>query len=190
MKMEIELVEGESLNVPDWGATHILRPDLLVLARSIAEHGVLAPLVVQREGSNVIDGAQRLRLCLDNAALNEACEGKVPVVWIDCDNAEAMILHIQINRGRGAVVAHKLSKLIKTLKRVMRMTDAQYKDLFNMKFDELELLLDGSIIKHRKVANHRYSRAWVPVEAPPGTTDSDLAIRRKVAIEKPPNPDR
>ena len=88
------------------------------------------------------------------------------------------------------MVAHKLSKLVKTLKRVMRMTDAQYNDLFNMKFDELELMLDGSIIKHRKVPKHKYSRAWVPVEAPPGTTDSDLAMRHKVAIEKPPNPDR
>lgn len=188
--MEIEHVQCESLNIPDWHATYILKPDLLVMARSMGEHGILSPLVVQREGANVIDGGQRLRLILDNAALNEACEGKVPVTWIDCDNAEAMILHIQINRGRGAMVAHKLSKLVKTLKRVMRMTDAEYNDLFSMKFDELELMLDGSIIKHRKVANHRYSRAWVPVEAPPGTTDSDLAIRRKVVIEKPPNPDR
>ncbi len=88
------------------------------------------------------------------------------------------------------MVAHKLSKLVKTLKRVMRMTDTEYNDLFSMKFDELELMLDGSIIKHRKVASHNYSRAWVPIEAPPGTTDSDSAIRQKVAIEKPPNPDR
>jgi hypothetical protein len=188
--MEIEYVQCESLNIPDWHATYILKPDLLVMARSMGEHGILSPLVVQREGANVVDGGQRLRLILGNAALNEACEGKVPVVWIDCDDTEAMILHIQINRGRGAIVAHKLSKLVKTLKRVMRMTDAQYNDLFNMKFDELELMLDGSIIKHRKVPKHKYSRAWVPVEAPPGTTDSDLAMRYKVAIEKPPNPDR
>ena len=87
-------------------------------------------------------------------------------------------------------MAHKLSKLVKTLKRAMRLTDADYKDLFNMKFDELELMLDGSIVKHRTVAKHNYSRAWVPVEAPPGTTDSDLAMRHKVAIEQPPNPDR
>ncbi len=188
--MEIEQVQCESLNIPDWHATYILKPDLLVLARTIAEHGILSPLVVQREGANVIDGGQRLRLIRESGPLYEECGGQVPVVWVDCDNTEAMILHIQLNRGRGAMVAHKLSKLIKTFKRVMRMTDAEYSDLFNMKFDELELMLDGSIIKHRKVANHNYSRAWVPVEAPPGTTDSDLAMRHKVAIEKPPNPDR
>jgi len=188
--MEVEHVQCESLNIPDWHATYILKPDLLVLARTIAEHGILSPLVVQREGANVVDGGQRLRIVLGNACINEACKGKVSVTWVDCDNTEAMILHIQLNRGRGAMVAHKLSKLVKTLKRVMRMTDAQYNDLFNMKFDELELMLDGSIIKHRKVSKHKYSRAWVPVEAPPGTTDSDLAMRHKVAIEKPPNPDR
>ena len=188
--MEIEHVPCESLNIPDWHATYILRPDLLVLTRSITRHGILSPLVVQREGSNVIDGGERLRLVREVGPLYEECGGQVPVVWVDCDNAEAMILHIQINRGRGRLVAHKLSKLIKTLKRAMRLTDADYKDLFNMKFDELELMLDGSIVKHRKVAKHNYSRAWVPVEAPPGTTDSDLAMRHKVAIEQPPNPDR
>ena len=108
--MEIELVEGESLNIPDWGATYILRPDLLVLARSIGEHGILAPVVVQREGANVIDGGHRLRL------VSAGDPGStVPVVWVDCGTTESMVLHIQLNRGRGTLVAHKLSKLIKNL---------------------------------------------------------------------------
>lgn len=104
------------------------------------------------------------------------------------------MLHIQLNRGRGALVAHKLSKLVKTLDRVMKLSPKQFNEYFAMKFDELELMLDGSIIKYRKVAEHNYSRAWVPVEAPSGSTDSELAQRRKVSeeivIEKPPNSDR
>ena len=74
------------------------------------------------------------------------------------------------------------------------MTSTDFNDHFAMKFDELELMLDGSIIKRRKVADHNYSRAWVPIEAPPGSTDSELARKHQVAeeivIEKPPNPDR
>jgi hypothetical protein len=54
-----------------------------------------------------------------------------------------------------------------------------------MKGDELELMMDGSMIKHRKVPNHRYSRAWVPIEAPAGTVD-----KKSADIESPPNPDR
>ena len=187
--MEIEQVECGSLNIPDWHATYILKPDLSVLAKSISEYGILSPLVVQREGMNVIDGGHRLRL------VSAGDPGStVPVTWVDCDTTGAMMLHIQLNRGRGALVAHKLSKLVKTLDRVMKLSPKQFNEQFAMKFDELELMLDGSIIKHRKVAEHNYSRAWVPVEAPPGSTDSELAQRRKVAeeivSEKPSNSDR
>ena len=187
--MEIEQVECGSLNIPDWHATYVLKPDLSVLAKSISQYGILSPLVVQREGANVIDGGHRLRLV---AAGDPG--STVPVVWVDCGTTESMVLHIQLNRGRGTLLAHKLSKLIKTLERAAEMTPAEFSDHFAMKFDELELMLDGSIIKRRKVADHNYSRAWVPVEAPPGSTDSELARKHKVAeeivIEKPPNPDR
>ena len=54
-----------------------------------------------------------------------------------------------------------------------------------MRGDEVELMLNPSIIKQRNVKDHRYSRAWVPVEAPPGTVD-----KAGQAIEAPPNKDR
>jgi hypothetical protein len=53
-----------------------------------------------------------------------------------------------------------------------------------MKKDEFDLMLDGNLLKNRKISEHKYSRAWVPVEAPPGTLASMLAI------ESPPNQDR
>ena len=53
-----------------------------------------------------------------------------------------------------------------------------------MRHDEFHLMLDGSLLKHRKVSEHNYSRAWVPVEADPKATEL------QVAIERPPNADR
>ena len=54
----------------------------------------------------------------------------------------------------------------------------------SMKKDEYELMMDGTLLKHRKVSDHKYSRAWVPVEAPPGTIDTGIEF------ETPPNSDR
>lgn len=175
----------DELNIPDWNATYILRPDLLVLTSSMMDYGILSPLVVQQDGLNVIDGSQRLKAIRGNKHLSEHFADGVPVHMIDCGTTEAMALHVQLNRGRGSMVAHRLSRIVKQLKRSGAFSVEDFVGRFCMKGDELELMLDGSIIKHRKVPNHRYSMAWVPVEAPPGTVDS-----KPVAAEKPPNPDR
>jgi hypothetical protein len=96
-----------------------------------------------------------------------------------------MALHVQLNRGRGNMVAHKLSQIVKQLKRSGYFEIEDFLRHFNMKGDELELMLDGSIIKYRKVPNHRYSRAWVPIEAP-----AEAVAAKSQTIEKPPTPDR
>jgi hypothetical protein len=177
--------EAESLHVPEWNATYILRPDLLVLANSLMEYGMLSPMVVQSQGMIVIDGTQRLKAIRGNKHLAEKFKDGIPVHLIDCGTAEAMALHVQLNRGRGNTVAHKLSQIVKQLKRSGYFEIEDFERHFNMKGDELELMLDGSIIKHRKVPNHRYSRAWVPIEAPVGAVEE-----KSQSIEKPPTPDR
>ena len=183
--MNVEQCSTDDLNVPTWNATYILRPDLLVLTASLMDYGILSPFVVQKDGMNVIDGSQRLRVITGNKHLSEKFADGVPIQIIDCGETEAMALHIQLNRGRGNIVAHKLSRIVKQLKRSKAFSVEDFASRFSMKGDELELMLDGSIIKHRKVPNHRYSMAWVPVEAPPGTVD-----KKEVTTEKPPNPDR
>jgi hypothetical protein len=45
-------------------------------------------------------------------------------------------------------------------------------------------MLAGGLLKQRKIPQHTYSRAWVPVEAP--SADKLNAV----SIERPPNPDR
>ncbi|MGA1219392.1 MAG: ParB N-terminal domain-containing protein [Ilumatobacteraceae bacterium] len=183
--MEIDLVATENLHVPDWNATYILRPDLLVLAESLATDGILSPLVVQRSSSNVIDGSQRLRLIVGNRHLAEMFP-VVPVIWKDVSDSDAMAMHVQINRGRGTIVAKSLSAIVRALKRSRAFSVEDFDRRFCMRGDELELMLDGTILKHRDVKNHRYSRAWVPVEAPAGTVE---AAGTRIT-EEPPNADR
>ena len=59
-----------------------------------------------------------------------------------------------------------------------------FEEILQMRHDEFHLMLDGSLLKHRKISEHNYSRAWVPVEADPKATEI------QVAIERPPNADR
>lgn len=185
-QFDIEIISGDQLQEPEWNATHILRPDLLVLADSIANYGIMSPLIVQKSTNIVIDGTQRLRLIAGNKHLRELHYENIPVRFIDVGNLDAMLIHVQLNRGRGQLVAKRLSTLVRALHKSKKLSTEDFSRRLSMKFLELELMLDSTIIKHRDIKNHSYSRAWVPVEAPPGTVDQEGSI----TIERPPNPDR
>ncbi len=180
-----EQVEPERLKEAPWAATYTLLPDLKTLASSLGEYGQLTPVLAQKSTGYIIDGSQRVRLISGNKGIAEKVGGMVWVSWIDCSDIDAMVLHVQMNRGRGQIVARKLSKIVRMLEKAAGFSKSDFDRLFTMKFDELDLMLDGSILKHRKISNHSYSRAWVPVEAPPGTVD-----KVSMVIETPPNADR
>lgn len=183
--MKIDLVKLDELHVPTWNTTHILRPDLLVLADSIVSFGIQSPLVVRKDDNSIIDGSQRYKLITGNKSIAEMFTDGIPVTYVDCDELDAMILHVQMNRGRGAIVAKQLSSIVRLLKKSRKCNEQDFVKRFCMKFDELELMLNPTIIKQRKISDHNYSRAWVPVEAPPGTVDKSPLL-----LETPPNPDR
>ena len=183
--MKVEIVDINELSEFDWTSTHILRPDLLVLADSIGTVGLLSPIVVQQGTNKIIDGTQRVRLIKGNSHLATRYAEGIPVTYIDCSEMDAMIIHVQINRGRGSIVAKRLSRIVRTLNKTKKLDERGFNAKFCMKFHELELMLDGTLIVHRDIKNHTYSRAWVPVEAPPGTVEKD-----GIKIERPPNADR
>lgn len=183
--MKIDNIDPQELNIPSWNATYILRPDMVTMAASLGEYGLLTPLVVQESTNVVIDGSQRLKVIQGNKIIAKKIGASVPIRFVDCDELDAMILHIQLNRGRGSMVAKQVSNIVKKLNRSKRLAEADFERLFCMKYDELELMLDGTIIKHRDIQNYNYSRAWVPVEAPSNTVEEG-----GISIERPPNQDR
>lgn len=183
--MKIEFVSINDLVVPEWDTVHILRPDLLVLADSITSFGLQSPLVVRKADNSIIDGSQRYKLIAGNKSISALFADGIPVTYIDCDELDAMVLHVQMNRGRGAMVAKKLSAIVRLLQKSRKFSEPDFAKRFCMKFDELELMLNPTIIKQRKITEHNYSRAWVPVEAPPGTVD-----KMPFTVESPPNADR
>lgn len=180
---EVRQIDPKDLKPAPWKATYLLSPDLAVLARSIHAYGVLSPIVVREQDLTIIDGHERHLLALNNQQIKEAIGATVPVISVKCSEKDAMILHIQLNRGRGLVVAKKLSSLIRTLFISESVTEQELCTALNMTLDELEVLTDGTIIKHRDIKNHIYSRAWVPVE-------SSVKLVDEPQIETPLNGDR
>jgi len=72
-----------------------------------------------------------------------------------------------------------LSRVIRTLLKVM--DDREIMDALNMSEDEFDILEDGSLLKKRKIKQHNYNKAWVPIES---SSSEDFHI------ERPPTPDK
>ena len=182
--MNIEMVDWDRLSEAPWRTTYVLKPDQKVLVGSLLDYGWLAPLIAHRKSGMIIDGHERWLIAGEEKKIIRRDKGRVPVVWVDCDEVEAMIMHIRLNRGRGAVQAKKLSSVFKQITRSGKYDKQELKKLFTMSTDEMDLLFDGGLIKTRKLDQHVYSRAWVPIEAPKGSSAPAMTI------ERPPNADR
>lgn len=182
--MNINYVNASDLVVPAWKATHILRPDLLVLSASLLQYGFIQPVHIRAETMELIDGSERVLLAQNVSAINKKTKGLVPVIEHDCDSIDAMMLHLRLNRGRSSLVAKKVSSITRKLNMSGRYSRRDFDDLLCMKTDEFDLMISGDLLKARKISEHTYSRAWVPIEAPAGT------IEEEPLIERPPNADR
>lgn len=177
---EISIEDFKALKPSSWESiNHILRPDRLLLQDSLMKFGWIQPLTVRVANNSIIDGLSRWVLAAEHP---ETLGKEIPVHWIDCDEVDAMVLHIVLNRGRGNVLNRDLSQLIKRIRRTKKYEDEFLKQSLRMTDDEFDLLADGTLIKMRKVSRHTYSKAWVPVE-------TRGALPTNISIERPPNKD-
>jgi hypothetical protein len=184
-KIRIEYVDPRTLKVPSWRATHILRPDLLIISGMLFEYGFIQPIHVRAETKEIIDGSERFLLASALPEILDRTDGMIPVIFHDVSLMEAMMMHVRLNRGKSNLIAMRVSEIIKTVKRSGSYSIDEMRSLLSMGNDELMLMLDGSLLKTRKIKEHNYARAWVPIEAPSAKRDSN-----PMTFEKPPNPDR
>jgi hypothetical protein len=183
MTLDIDLVPVNALKPAAWRANWIVKPDQRLLAQSLIQNKWIYPILVRKADQTIIDGHHRWMLALENKKVLYAVGKEIPVIWIDCDEIEAMLIHAQVNLGRGRVLGDRLSSIIRLVHRSGKYSDGQIQEILKLNDDEFDALLDASIFKKRKVAEHQYSPAWVPVEV--SSPSKDNAIR----IERPPNED-
>lgn len=182
--MDISLVSVNDLRPAPWRATHVLKPDLAVIRESLWDYGWLFPLVVRASDGLIVDGHHRVYLAETDADLRSRDQGVVPVRVVECGEVDAMLMHVRLNRGRGEILAKYLSHIIKDVLASRLYSEVDVMKVLKMSADEMDILADGTLVKRKKIAEHKYSKGWVPVEAPAN-------LQQQAAfIERPPNPDR
>lgn len=172
----------EELRPAPWRTTHVLKPDLKLLSKAIEDYGLLNPIIVQKSTGFIIDGFHRVVSIATNKRLKAQYGKAIPVNIVDCSDVDAMVMHIVVNRARGSIVNHHLSRTVKKIHQSGMYSAGALEDILGMSMIEVDMLLDGSLLKMRKVAEHKYSKAWVPIEAPAGAIDA-------MEFERPPNAD-
>lgn len=168
--MQTQNLSCSDLNIGGWASScYIVRPDYNRLATSIETYGILSPLVVHKDTNKIIDGHHRLDVAQQLGVTS------VPCVIVDCDEIEAVLLHIDLNRYRGVVVAKFLSNLIGYILETGAYEYDALRERMALSEEEFDILADGTLVKMRKIKQHSYSPAWVPVESAAG---EDIGIER------------
>lgn len=176
-------IDPSLLQPATWRTNYILKPDLKILILSIEKYGLLSPIVVQKSSKTIIDGHQRIIAVSQSKILSKQYAKSIPCIEVDISDIDAMVLHVQMNRGRGSIMAKRMSDVVKKIHQSQVYSIDEIDEMFNMSVQESDMMLDGSLIKMRKIKEHTYSKAWVPIEAPAKSLD-------KIILEKPPNQDR
>lgn len=173
----IEYVKAENLQPAPWRANYILRPDYLLLRESMDDYGWLYPIIARSNDNTIIDGFHRWVVATERDELGDA----VPVVWVKCDEIDAMVLHLRLNRAKGALLPKLVSGTVRRILHSKKFEPEDLRKMLHMGQDEFDVLADGTLVKMRNVKEHKYSAAWVPVE----TSGKAQAVK----IERPPTPD-
>lgn len=183
--MKVEEVLLESLIPAPWATSHLLRPDERLLVQSMLDWGWLQSLVVRAENRTIIDGTARWLTAMNTPNVRKRLGDLVPVVWVSCDEVDAMLMHMRMNRARGMVVAKRTSNLLKTTVASGKYDADTLRKLLVMTKEEWDVMVDGHYLKQKSINEHTYSRGWVPVEAPkPGSV-----IAGEMRFERPINRD-
>lgn len=182
--LEIQWVNGHDLKGAEWRANYVLQPDLRVLYQSMKDYGWIQPIIVQKNTNVIIDGHYRWEIAGSLKPFAKKYKSLVPVVYEDCSDTEAMMMHLRLNRGRGSVAGKQMARIIRKVKMSRKYDEKDFKRLLAMHYDEIDIMVDGTLLKSRNIADHKYSNAWIPVEAPADATETASII------ERPPNADR
>lgn len=190
----ITLVPYSSIRPAPWMATYTFKPEMKLLTQSLRDLGWVQPIIAREQDSTIIDGFTRWVIAQGDKVVLKRDEGIVPVIWLSCDEVDAMIHHVRLNRARGAVLASPLSKLITASLSSGKYGRETLRQSLGMTSEEFDLLREPDLLISKKVKEHTYSRAWVPIEAPPvGTVIAAREVNPvspNIQIERPPNADR
>lgn len=158
----IQWVDVKKLKANDYNPNVVFSKEMELLKLSILKNGWIQPILVTHEYV-IIDGFHRASLAKADKKVNALTGGKVPVVIMELNEPERMLLTIRINRAKGSHVAIKMSDLIKKVVNDYGMPIEEICRQIGATKDEVELLLMDDVFKKFDITKEtKYSKAWVP----------------------------
>ena len=160
----IQWMDCADLKGNDYNPNVVMNSELRLLETSLMLTGWVQPVLADPE-RNIIDGFHRWRLSQDSKQLRERYGGKVPVAILSVTRPQAIMLTIRMNRAKGVHVAYRMSDVVKELIDIHGCEREEIAAGIGATADEIDILYQDSIFKSRNLADYKYSKAWVPVEA-------------------------
>lgn len=168
----VEPFDVFKLKANSWNPNTVFNTELKLLERSILENGWTHPIIINRNNI-IIDGYHRHWLAKNSQAIQDRDAGLVPVVILDIDDRDAMMMTVRMNRAKGTHGALQMRDLVRTLIDDHDVSPEEMVEKMGMTESEVALLYDGSLLKPKNLQDHQYSKAWVPIET-----------RRKVTVKE------
>ena len=110
-RLVIEYVPADSLVLNDYNPNQHDAETFDVLLRSVAECGLISPIIVHLETGKIIDGEHRWR-CAQILGIPE-----VPIVRVSMTPAQAMVTTIRCNTARGTHTPQSEADVLAALER-------------------------------------------------------------------------
>jgi ParB-like chromosome segregation protein Spo0J len=154
----VESVRGNSYN-----PNHVAPPEMRLLAHSVASNGYTMPVVTHEadDGTVVVDGFHRTRICKDVADVNESTRGYLPITRIRADRSDEpsrIAATIEHNRARGEHRVDQMSELVRELYQA-GWRDNKIEQELGMTSDEVCRLKQITGLAEL-FASRDYSEAW------------------------------
>lgn len=165
----IHWIETSRIVANSYNPNVVMNSELGLLKSSLMKNGWIQPLLLNQpekesDPFNLIDGYHRFWLCLNDKELQRMFNGCVPCVIFNLPQPECMLLTVRINRAKGSHVAIRMHELVSTVFNQFSYTKQEIAKQIGADIAEINLLLQENVFTKLDVANHSYSKAWVPFE--------------------------
>lgn len=160
----IQWIECAKLKANDYNPNVVMNAELQLLKLSILQNGWIQPVLAntETEGLEIIDGYHRWWLSCNDKQLAERYGFRVPAITFNLTKPERMLLTVRINRAKGNHIAVRMHDLVTTVHKEFGYTKEKIAEQLGAQIQEIDLLLQENVFTKLDIANHKYSRAWVP----------------------------
>lgn len=159
---KVETVRGNTYN-----PNTVAPPEMKLLAHSVSVNGYTMPVVTHEaeDGTVVVDGFHRRRVCAEVASVSQSTKGYLPVTRIRAERADEpsrIAATIEHNRARGEHRIDQMSELVRQLHEAGWREEKIQQEL-GMTSDEVRRLKQITGLA-AMFASREFSEAWEPSE--------------------------